>query len=232
MIAPSAARADYGEETMVRHPGFIRHLGPEEALGVIIWSPGFDSIRNGHPEPLTGAMPHFLDWLYGHGWDVYYMAREGTTQISDRKEHAAAIRRAVRGLARAGYAKIVLGGQSAGGTYQMIAASEDLGLHAIMLFASGPTTGDDSFDDLLANSIAERFVVTHFSEDTTIGTREEARIRGLLEAKARPALLIHEPEGQVGHGAAFQSAFARSFGDCLLKFLDPEGKPASLRTCQ
>lgn len=221
----AVARADFGEPTLVRSPGYHWLAGPDQAQGVIIWSPGYDTKRKGHPIVEDGHIPHFLDWLYGHGWDIYYMQREGIGHVRERPTHAYAIIQAVQGLRDHGYKRVVLAGQSAGGIYQMSAARVDLGLHAMILFASGPTKKAPSFEDMLGEVRAERFLIAHFHDDGTIGPRDRDVIADIMTQKGKPTMLLHEPFGMNGHGAAFKSAFARQYSDCILRFLDPARRP-------
>ncbi len=220
-----AARAEFGEPTLVRHPGYHWLAGPDQAQGVIIWSPGYDAKRKGHPIVKDGHAPHFLDWLYGHGWDVYYMQREGIGHVRERPEHAYAIIEAVRGLRDHGYKRVVLAGQSAGGIYQMSAARVDLDLHAMLLFASGPTRGELSFEEMLSAAQADRFLIAHFQGDENIGPRDREVLAGIMTEKGLPTMLLHEPFGMDGHSAAFKSSFARHYSDCILLFLDPARQP-------
>jgi len=232
LLLPTAAGAEFGEPTLVKHPGFVLQDGPNRAKGAIIWSPGYDTRTGTHPKAATGEMPHFLDWLYGHGWDVYFMERTGGIAFTDRPRHAAALRNAVSGLKNAGYRSIVLGGQSSGGTYSLLAAEQDLGLHAILLTGSGPSgaEGSVSFTTLLGQAKARRVAVFHFVNDRTIGQRPKATLASVLSAKRVPALNVHEPRGIEGHGGAFQSAFSLRFGDCILRFLEPSRQPSG-REC-
>lgn len=221
----AAARADFAKPTLVRHPGYHWLAGPDQAKGVIIWNPGYDGERKGHPIVEDGHTPHFLDWLYGHGWDIYYMQREGIGHVRERPEHANAIIQAVSSLQDQGYERVVLGGHSAGGIYQMLAARRNLGLHAMMLFASGPTVGPVSFEQMLDKAQAGRFLVAHFKGDETIGQRDRSILAGILAKKAGPHILVHETFGLDGHGAAFKSDFARQYSDCILQFLEPDHHP-------
>jgi hypothetical protein len=227
LLASPVALAEFGEATLVKHPGFILQEGPAKAKGAIVWSPGYDTRTGRHPQAATGEMPHFLDWLYGHGWDVYYVERTGGFAFTDRPRHAAAIRNAAAGLKGAGYKNIILGGQSSGGTYSMLAAEQDLGLFAILLSGSGPSIseGSASFTTMLQQAKARRIAVIHFAKDGTIGQRPKAVVASTLSAKRIPALNVHEPAGIEGHGGAFLSTFARRFGDCILRFLEPSRSP-------
>ncbi|MEP1610590.1 MAG: hypothetical protein ABJL72_01575 [Roseobacter sp.] len=170
-------------------------------------------------------MPHFLDWLYGHGWDVYYMQRTGDNAYSDRSRLADGIKNAVAGLKSAGYRNVVLAGQSSGATYSMIAAKENLGLHALILTGPGPSDGPLSFDSALRDAQSNRFILAHFAKDRTIGQRKSSNLQNILSAKNIPYMNIFEPPGIEGHSGAFQSTFSKRFGDCILIFLEPSRKP-------
>lgn len=206
---------------MLPHAGFHHTQGPENAKGVIVWSPGAGENLT-HPKAASGRTPHFLDWLYGHGWDVFFVERRGTLLISDRDEHSSALQNAVNGLKRAGYQRVVLAGQSSGGTYSMLAAQGDIDVAALMLFASGPSGGPLTFYQMLEGSKAPRFVVAHFKNDQTIGSRSGVVIEHILKDKNVPYLNIFEPENHEGHGAAFKGRFSKRFGDCILQFLDAD----------
>lgn len=221
----ASASAEYGEDTMIRHPGYHFHQGPSKATGVIVWSPGTDVKTFSHPDAETGYTPHILDWLYGHGWDVFFMERADLIRVRDRGRHAQALERAVAGLKAAGYSKVVLGSQSAGGIYSMMAAEDDLGLHALVLAASGPTVGEISFTDMLKKVKADRIAVFHFTDDTVIGKRNANAIDFALDSLPGPGMNVFNPDGITGHGGFFLSEFSYRFGDCLLEFLDPEVTP-------
>ena len=208
--------AEFGETTLVRHPGFVHQQGPAAARGVIVWSPGY---KAGHPDAETGGMPHFLDWLYGNGWDLFYMERTGGIKGSDRPRHARAIRNAVSGLKSSGYQRIVLGGQSSGGTYSLIAAQQDLGIHGMLLIASGPSKGPVPFTKFLQNVKSNRVAVVHFANDKTIGKRNRDPIDQALRSK-QYKMHIYEPTGLKGHSGGFNSKFSNRFGDCILSFID------------
>lgn len=221
-LSTSPTLAEFGEKTLIKHPGFEFQQGPSKAKGIIIWSPGFS---NGHPKAATASMPHFLDWVYGHGWDVYFMQREGGYRHTDRPRHAAAIQNAVKGLREAGYKRIVLGGQSSGGTYSLLAAEQNLNLHAIILTASGPSTGSVPFKQMLSNAKAGKFLIAHFANDKKIGQRNESQINAVLSQKGRPFSHIYEPVGIEGHSSAFLSTFSKRFAGCILRFLN-SGQPS------
>ena len=220
-----AAFAEFGERTLVTHPGFYHKQGPARAKGVIIWSPGSGSGQS-HPKAKGGSMPHVLDWLYGKGWAVYYMQRTGSKAFSARPQHANALKNAVAGLRAAGYRNIVLAGQSSGGTYSMIAAKENLGLHAMILTGSGPSSGPLSFDRALRDALAGRFIVMHFAKDRTIGQRNRTKVEAALASKGIPYMNIHEPGGIEGHSGSYLSTFSKRFGDCLLRFIEPGRRPS------
>lgn len=208
--------AEFGEPTLFSHPAFYHKQGPEEAKGVLIWSPGANIEARAHPTLTQMGIPHGLDWMYGSGWDVFFMERNGGIQFSDRSRHAEAIRNAVQGLQSAGYSKIVLGGQSSGGLYSMLAAQQPQGIHALILTASGPI----SFAEALAKVKANRLIVVHFSNDKVIGKRSLSEIQAALRTNLAPTLNLFEPEGFEGHGAVYLSSFSKSFGKCFVDFLE------------
>ena len=174
-----------------------------------------------------------LDWFYGKGWDVYYMQRTGGHKFEDRRRHASSLRNAVAALRSAGYSKVVLAGQSSGGTYSMMAAAENLGLHAMILTGSGPSESGKGktplyldFYDALRDAKASRIVVMHFADDGTIGQRDRAKVEAALASKGIPYMNIHEPGGIEGYSGAYLSTFSKRFGDCLLRFLEPGRRPS------
>ncbi len=209
--------------TMVTHKSFQPRQGPEQALGVLIWSPGAGD--NGqHPRADTGDVPYILDWLYNDGWDVVYMHRHGPRLFEDRPRHAAAIRQAAADLRADGYKRVIVAGQSSGGTYSMLAADESLNAYGLLLMASGPSTGPLPFRDALDAATAARVAVIHFREDTTIRQRNAMTVAQLLARKPH-SLNIFEPPGMAGHSAGFRSDFSNRFGDCLMQFFDPARTP-------
>lgn len=234
-LAPAAPRAEFGESTLVRHPAFQRQQGPRKAKGVIVWSPG-SGLDFGQPDAEEAHAPEFVDWLYGQGWDFYFVQRRDSQLYRSRGEHSHAIVNAVEGLRRAGYAKVVLAAQSAGGIYSMMASARmDAPPHAIVTLASGPSDprpGDDGvgrvgYYDLLAKARAERMVVISLAGDEIIGQRPKARIEAALALTGAAWIDIHEPGGEEleGHGGAFGGRFAARFADCIARFLDPDLAP-------
>jgi dienelactone hydrolase len=219
-FAPNYVAAEFGESTLFSHPAFYHKQGPEEAKGALVWSAGANIEARAHPTLTDMGIPHFLDWIYGSGWDVFFMERVGGIQHSDRQQHAEAIRNAVQGLQKAGYGKIILGGQSSGGLYSMLAAQQPLDIHALILTASGPSNGPISFAEALSKVKANRLIVAHFPNDQVIGKRSLGEIQAALSTNLTPTLNLFEPEGFEGHGAAFLSSFSKSFGKCIVDFLD------------
>lgn len=207
------------ESTMVVHPGFVVQQGAPNARGAIIWSPGTDTDRLAHPSAATGGMPHFVDWLYGNGWDVFYMERTGGIAFSDRRRHGAAIQNAAIDLKSRGYGKIVLAGQSSGGTYTLYATQQPLPIDAVLLIASGPSSGQEPFTQLLAGVKAPKIFVTHMAEDRTIGQRSRGEVQAALSATGATSWNLHEPAGITGHSGGFSSGFSYRYGDCILNFI-------------
>ena len=219
-FAPNYVAAEFGEPTLFSHPAFYHKQGPEEAKGALVWSPGTDVEAMSHPTIPDIGIPHFLDWMYGNDWDVLFMERVGGIQHSDRPQHVQALRNAIQGLQKAGYSKIVLGGQSSCGLYSMLAAQQPLDIHALILTVSGPSNGPIGFAETLSKVKANRLIVAHFSNDKVIGKRSLSEIQAALSTNLAPTLNLFEPEGFEGHGAAFLSPFSKSFGKCIVDFLD------------
>jgi predicted esterase len=209
------------DPTLVRHPAFHHQQGPQVARGALIWSPGAIG-KQEQPRAGKDGMPHFLDWLYGNGWDVFYIERDRTSSEKYRERYALSIRNAERALRAKGYQRVVLAGQSSGGAYSLLAASEEFGaeVDGLMIFASGPTLRPHEFYDLLKGACAKQFVVFHAARDESIGQRSKAEVEQTLNAKNVPCLNIFEPDGLSGHGAAFQSKFSKMYGDQILQFLN------------
>lgn len=218
----TVAVAEIAAPTMVTPGAFHHKQGPEQALGVIIWSPGADG--TGHPRANTDHIPHVLDWLYGHGWDVVYINRSGSKFFEDRPRHAAQIRAAVAELRAARYKRVIVAGQSSGGTYSLLATSEGLNPYGLLLMAPGPSSGPLTFGDALQAATAARVAVFHFHDDETLGPRDSASVAAILASKPN-SMNIFEPPGMTGHGAGFKSDFSKRFGDCLLRFFDPARTP-------
>ena len=227
---PSSSAAEFGEPTLVIHDGFLHQQGPGAAKGALIWSPGARTDiegDQGHPQVKGAWVPHIIEYLYAQGWDVFYMQREGSRRIDARPQHTAALTAAVDGLQNAGYQKVVLAGQSSGGTYSLLATIDRPSIHALLLFASGPgqRQPDPSFYDLLTQTHPAKIAALHFTEDQTIGRRSESKLLSILEAKESAYLNIFEPQGHSGHGAGFKAKFSKQYGDCFLAFLEAEFAP-------
>ncbi len=169
-------------------------------------------------------MPRVIDWLYDHGWDVVYMNRHGPRYTAYRHYHGVAIARAVEDLRGDGYARVIVAGQSSGGTYSMVATAGDLNPYGLLLMASGPSDDNPPFLDMLDTANAGRVAVIHFKEDKTLGQRSPSFTYMILARKPH-TLNIFEPSGITGHSGGYSNRFARRFGDCLVTFFDPARTP-------
>ena len=65
-----------------------------------------------------------------------------------------------------------------------------------------------------------RVVLVNFAEDTYDVGGRMADARSAFVKSGLDAVIIDNPEGFKGHGAADDMAFARKFGGCIESFID------------
>ncbi len=217
--APGAA--DIGR---LRPEPYWSMRGPQLATGLIVWSHGYMSGKNSTesaPQVWTGR---FLR----AGYDLYRFDREW---ISDWASDATALADAVRKAKAMGYRRVVLAGQSAGAWVSLAALQRGAPADGVISVAAAHHgTVDKMRDTTRARSEWQhvldgikrgpRVVVVNFAEDTyDVGGRMNDA-RSIFGKTGVDAVVIDEPAGFKGHGAGADFGFARTFGPCLLAFVE------------
>jgi dienelactone hydrolase len=220
----SAAPAPLPQIGRLRAQPWWMNKGPQAATGLIVWShgylPGTDS-TNSAPQPHVG---YFL----AAGYDLYRFDR---LWIRDQAGDATAFAEAVRQAKEMGYRRVVLAGQS-NGAWQSLAAVAK-GAPADGVIAMAPALNDSltKVRDLsilksdwqqLVSSIkpGPRIVIANFAgDDKDVGGRM-GDAKAAFGVSGVSAVLLAEPSGFTGHGAANDFKFSRSYADCIQAFIE------------
>lgn len=221
-----------------RSAPFLYLHGPEEAQGIIIWSHGYGGpARDQRYTPLPG----FLAPLNDAGWDVFRYDRD---PLED--DIAVALPRLVRALPmlqRAGYRRIVLGGQSRGAWQSILAATERPELVDSVIAAAPAAHGEAGEANNLGVAIADfrralaglpanrvRLAVLLFEGDPfDPNPAERAELVATLAAsRAAPTVALFPNTGPTGHSGAHDWRFTQRHTACVLTFLNAP-VPATLR---
>ncbi|MFL1463663.1 alpha/beta hydrolase [Roseococcus sp. DSY-14] len=220
-------------------PFHARHGGA--ARGAVVWGHGY-----GGPERdlRDAALPGFLSALNEAGWDILRFDRHpGDDGLATSLPRLA---RALPALREAGYARIVLGGQSRGGWQAMLAAAEQPDLVAAVIATAPAAHGDagrpnnhgaapDDWRRALAALAATpvRLAVAVFEDDPfDPDPAGRARAVALLdEGREAPALAIWPRRPVAGHAGAGDWRFTRDHAACILTLVQAPaaGAPRGLR---
>jgi pimeloyl-ACP methyl ester carboxylesterase len=205
-------------------------LGPDKAKGVVIYNHG---IQLG--ESFGAPLAPYLRLVQRDGWDIVRLNRKWAW---DRHyDSAKAVAWAADVMRQQGYRRIVLAGQSRGAWLAVMAASQVHGIHAVVSTAPGGY-GDGNIGnigrsaqqlaDMLEDIKGARTMLFFFSGDVrenVPGGRGEPSRRALARAGVA-SVVINEPAGLDGHGAASSGLFARRYGECIVRFIAPDPTPA------
>ena len=220
-----------------------RHLGPNAAAGALIWSPGSIAI-NVIPSRFSTAP--FVRPFNEAKWDVWRVDRTGPGEQT-RRGGVLALNRAIDKVKQAGYRRIVLGGQSAGGFLSIHLAARRPDIDAVIATAPA-VTGDltdkkpevaiqalKEFDELFAvrRNPSTRVAVALFSGDEyePSALQRATLMKRRADEMGWPILLIDRPEGIYGHHAGQQVPFALRYRDCLLRFVDLPALDGGVHDC-
>ena len=220
-----------------------RHLGPEKAVGALIWSPG-STAQNVIPSRFSTAP--FVRPFNEAKWDVWRVDRTGPGEQT-RRGGVLALNRAIEKVKAAGYRRVILAGQSAGAFLSIYLGARRTDIEAVI--ATAPAVSGDlsekkaadmikalkEFDELFAvrRNPRTRIAVALFSADEY----EPSALQRAVLMKRRademgwPILLIDRPEGIYGHYAGQQVPFALRYRDCLLQFVDLPALDGGVHDC-
>ncbi|HYC64632.1 MAG TPA: alpha/beta hydrolase [Reyranellaceae bacterium] len=208
-----------------------RHLGPDKAVGALIWSPG-STATNVIPSRFSTAP--FVRAFNEAKWDVWRVDRTGPGEQT-RRGGVLALNRGIDKVKAAGYRRIILAGQSAGGFLSIYLGARRTDIEAVIATAPA-TTGDltDKKADVTIKALNEfdglfgvrrnprtRIAVALFSADEyePSALQRATLMKRRAEEMGWPILLIDRPEGIYGHHAGQQVPFALRYRECLLRFV-------------
>jgi pimeloyl-ACP methyl ester carboxylesterase len=222
--------------TLVNHPAaamgldaaFHRSLlGPERAIGAVIWSHG----RSLDSEDYKAPTPPYLRVFRDSGWDVFRFDR-----LRDGDTLSASSRRLVgivEGLKERGYHRIVLAGQSFGAFLALMAADDSAKIDAVIATAPAAFGDFQEYYDtwqlnatrlypLLENVKSARVMLFFFhGDDFDPGGRGETS-RAILSQHGIGFAVVDQPAYLTGHWISSSGAFLRRFGNCIRQFADDD----------
>src|SRR5579883_2803586 len=201
-----------------------RLLGPQRAMGVVVWSHG----RSLSYEDYKSPNPPYLSVLRAAGWDVFRFDRlrdQDTLSGSSRRLAAYADR-----LKAEGYRRVVLAGQSFGAFLSLMAADRSDNVDAVVATAPAAFGSFSEFYDswrlnatrlypILAKIKRARVMLFYFHDDDYDPGGRGPQSRKILERRGLPFAVINQPQYLTGHWASGTGLFLRRFGDCIREFI-------------
>ena len=198
--------------------------GPQAAAGLIVWSHGYMLGVDATVSAPQGQVANFTM----NGYDLYRFDRQW---IRDWPGDATALVDAVKQAKAMGYRRVILAGQSAGAWVSMAATMRGAPVDGV-ISVSAAHHGEvkDMRDTSRARSDWQqvvrgikpgpRLVVVNFANDSyDVGGRMDDA-KAAFAASGVDAVVISNPEGFKGHGAAGNNAFPRKFGACIHAFIE------------
>jgi pimeloyl-ACP methyl ester carboxylesterase len=208
----------------LRPEPYRENKGPQTAAGLIVWSHGYflgidatATASQGQVAPFTVA-----------GYDLYRFDRQ---YIRDWPGDATALVEAVRQAKSMGYRRVILAGQSAGAWVSMAATmrgapvdgviSVSAAHHGEVINMTDPSRARSEWQQVVKGiKPGPRLVVVNFVDDSyDVGGRMDDA-KAAFAASGVDAIVISNPEGFKGHGAAGNNAFPRKFGACIYSFIE------------
>lgn len=208
----------------LRAQPFWQNKGPQAAAGLIVWSHGY---MEGVDATTSAPQPH-VGRFTALGYDLYRFDREF---IRDWPGDATALANAVRQAKSVGYRRVVLAGQSAGAWVSMAATMRGAPVDGVISVAAAhhgyvskmqDTSRARSEWQQVVRGIkpGPRLVVVNFAKDDyDVGGRMDDA-KTAFAAGGVDAVVIAEPAGFSGHGAANAPAFSGKFGACIVAFIE------------
>ncbi len=218
------AGADAPDIGRLRPEPYWSMRGPKLAAGLIVWSHGYMAGRNA----TSGAPQSWIGRFTRMGYDLYRFDREW---IVDWAGDATALADAVRKAREMGYRRVVLAGQSAGAWVSLAALARGAPVDGVISIAAAhhgevtkmrdTTRARSEWQNVIeALKPGPRVVLVNFAEDTYDVGGRMADARAAFAKSGLAAVVIDNPDGFKGHGAASDLAFARKFGGCIESFID------------
>ena len=219
-----ARSADAPDIGRLRPEPYWSMRGPKLAAGLIVWSHGYMAGKNATssaPQPWIGRFTRM-------GYDLYRFDREW---IVDWAGDATALADSVRKAREMGYRRVVLAGQSAGAWVSLAAVARGAPVDGVISIAAAhhgevnkmrdTTRARSEWQNVIeALRPGPRVVLVNFAEDSYDVGGRMADARAAFAKSGLAAVVIDNPEGFKGHGAAGDLVFARKFGGCIETFVD------------
>jgi len=244
LVAAAPARAEY---EVVQGFEDLAPVGPDKALGIVIWNHGV----SGQQDTSAAPPPPYVRDLHAAGWDVIRIKRNALHQsggwAGSGLRHVARTVEEVERVKAQGYKRVVLAGQSYGGAISLEAARR-IDVYAIV--PSAPGTG------VSLNELGSALLSTHGTTQlyTALGDGKFERAAAILpladeyassapdrgkrsrEVMAKrdvPYLPLDDLSTMlVTHGAASTQIMRFAYSPCLVAFLDPRTpRAAGLAQC-
>jgi dienelactone hydrolase len=200
-------------------------IGPNKALGAVIWSHG----RSVDSEDSRAPTPPYMTVLRDSGWDTFRFNRMRATDTlaASSQELAEQVHR----LKQQGYRQVALTGQSFGAFLALMAADASDEVDSVIVTAPAAYGSFFEFYDswrynatklypLFEQIRHARVMVFYFhGDDFDPGGRGEPT-RSILASRKLPYVVIDQPPQLTSHWAAATPQFAHLYGNCLVGFLD------------
>jgi pimeloyl-ACP methyl ester carboxylesterase len=198
--------------------------GPQAATGLIVWSHGYMEGKDATASAPQGQVAYFTT----AGYDLYRFDRQ---YIRDWPGDATALVDAVKQAKSMGYRRVILAGQSAGAWVSMAATMRGAAVDGVISVSAAhhgevtkmtdPSRARSDWQQVVRGiKPGPRLVVVNFVDDSyDVGGRMDDA-RSAFAASGIDAVVISNPEGFKGHGAAGNNAFPRKFGACIYGFIE------------
>ena len=214
--------------------------GPRRAKGVIVWSHGYGGFFVASYKPAAWSLVTVLNLA---GWDILRFDRQPDHDELWRSE--ARLARSVELLARVGYRRIVLAGQSRGALQSVrVLRREDVARVVAGVIAISPANNGYGNARTYLNAPDEwgrmvsairpgplRFAAVFFDHDIYIPaakaeaddarqTLTRAGIANMVVYETDPAITTTSDGKPTGHSGARSPLFTERYADCLATFIE------------
>jgi pimeloyl-ACP methyl ester carboxylesterase len=208
----------------LRAEPYWQNKGPQAAAGLMVWSHGYMSGVDATASAPQGQVANFTM----AGFDLYRFDRQW---IRDWPGDATQLVDAVKQARAMGYRRVVLAGQSAGAWVSLAAAMRGAAVDGVIAVSPAhhgevKNMGDVSkarseWQKMVAGiKPGPKVIVVIFRDDSyDVGGRTDDA-SAAFKASGVDAVVIANPDGFTGHGAASSNTFPRKFGACLYAFIE------------
>ncbi|WP_139373854.1 alpha/beta hydrolase [Enhydrobacter aerosaccus] len=204
--------------------------GPQAAAGLIVWSHGYMEGHDSTASAPQGQVAYFTQ----QGYDLYRFDRQW---IRDWPGDATDLAMAVQQAKAMGYRRVILAGQSAGAWVSLAAAARGAPVDGVISVSAAHHGQVKDMRDIsrarsewqqIVKAIrpGPRLVVVNFKDDTyDVGGRMDDA-RTAFAASGVDAVILADPAGFSGHGAANGPAFPQKYGACINSFIETGARQA------